>query len=679
MDASRPSAAGLPGGADSPPAVLKGRFEITLDPLSDPIGSPRALAHAARDRLNADYKIFALICDPDQPPNRLALERLEDHPSRALLRLLDSGVVPWTETGDHRLALIYERPPGPRLVPSLEAQFVPLGELEIVHRVMSPVAAALDELEQMGMTHGAVRPTNLFMPRQNKALAVLGENGSAPAHCHQPMAFTTIELGQAWPAGRGAGTLADDVYALAVTVLTLLYGENPAQGRDDAALLAEKIERGSFSALTGHRRLPAILREPLRGMLDDRRELRWSLADLRAWLSDRRLKAPHHVHPDRAQRTLTLGGSQFHYTRPLSHHIATEWDKLRLEEKGHEILTWARRGLGDDSVGDAVLAAMEQSDRGAEAGDGTINAEFAARLAMSLDRYAPVRYRGVGSHVDGFGPLIAAHFSDTETLRTITEAMMSDLPKFRQRTLDEDAPHNNGAIRVLTQMTKHLKNPHMGYGIERCLYELNPTQYCRSPLLIQQKIMNLSDLLPALEKMASQGHRGPPFDRHIAAFIAAHLRVELQSLLAMASDQKDAERAALGMLGVLGTLQVHAGGQAYPGLARWLGKYMKPVVESFHHRMWREKVENELPSLIERGDITALYIYLSNGEIRQRDRNGYAQAIAEYARLSAEISYLRSFGFNDPRRTEEYGRQISAGLTGLLSLAAIIFSFILVL
>jgi hypothetical protein len=231
MDASRPSAAGLPSGTDSPPVVLKGRFDITPNTLADPIGSPRALAHGARDRLNGERGIFALVCDPDLPPNALALDRLKDHSSKSMLRLIESGVVPWPESGDHRLALIFERPPGPRMVPSLGVEFEPMKELDIINRVMGPVATAMDQLDAMGMTHGAIRPTNIFMARTKSSVAVLGENVSAPQNFHQPMAFLPIELGQAHPAGRGGGTIADDIYALAVTVLTLLLGRDPATGR----------------------------------------------------------------------------------------------------------------------------------------------------------------------------------------------------------------------------------------------------------------------------------------------------------------------------------------------------------------------------------------------------------------------------------------------------------------
>ena len=48
---------------------------------------------------------------------------------------------------------------------------------------------------------------------------------------------------------------------------------------------------------------------------------------------------------------------------------------------------------------------------------------------------------------------------------------------------------------------------------------LNPFQYCRSPLVAAQKVMQVEDLLPALEKVSGRSHNGPPLDRHIAAFI----------------------------------------------------------------------------------------------------------------------------------------------------------------
>ncbi|MFT5538775.1 MAG: hypothetical protein ACI82H_000288, partial [Alphaproteobacteria bacterium] len=676
MVSSRAMAVRASGGSDAASIVLKGRYEIAYEPLPEKFGAPGTLPYGVHDLLNPDRALFALVCNPELPPRANALEKLQDCPSRALLRLLDYGAVPWPETSDHRFILIYEWPEGTKLVPSMDREFEPMPEADIINRVIAPVTGLLDNFATMGMTHGTINPTNMFTTVDDTSQIIVGENASAPPWYHQSAAFLPINLAQAMPAGRGAGTIADDIYALGVSVLMLILGKDPAVGRTDAELLEAKIERGSFITLAGHTRVPAVLREPLRGMLEDRPEMRWQISDLHAWLIERRLKSSHHAQVERAQRAFTLNGKSFHHPRTLAQELAISWESVQFKDKGHEILTWARRGICDDTVGDAVLNAMENSER-TSGGNGSVNPAFIARLAMALDRKAPVRYRHIAAHPDGFGVLLATKFIETDSVRDITEAILEDLPGFCLRTHrdDDSGISNNKVASKFGRLMRVIKNTHIGFGIERCLYEMNPYQYCRSPLVVKQKVMQIGDLLPALERVSSESHKGPPFDRHIAAFIAAHLKVELQSMLALASDPRDSERAALGMLGVLATLQAQVDRKPYPGVARWLAKYLRPTVESFRHKMWREKVESELPNLIGRGDITSLYIYLANGEIRQHDRNGYAEAIAEYARLAAEKSFLNSFGLNDPNRVQEYGHQLAAGLAGLVSLVAMAFSF----
>jgi hypothetical protein len=678
MVSSRAMAVRASSGSDAASIVLKDRYEIAHEPLPEKFGAPGTITYGVHDRLNADRAVFALMCDPELPPRADALEKLKDCPSRALLRLLDYGVVPWPESGDHRCILIYEWPEGTKLVPSMDREFEPMPEADIIKRVIAPVAGLLDNFADMDMTHGTINPTNMFTSIDGASQIIVGENASASPWYHQPAAFLPINLTQAMPAGRGAGSIADDIYALGVSVLMLILGKDPAAGRTNMELLQSKIEHGSFITLAGRTRVPALLREPLRGMLEDRLDRRWQISDLHTWISERRLKSYHHGQIERAQRAFAFNGKSFHQPRALAQELVSNWESIKLAEKGHEVLTWARRGLCDDVVGDVVLNAMENSDRTA-ASNGSVNPAFVARLAMALDHKAPVRYRHIAAHPDAFGALLAAKFTETDSVRDITEAIVEDLPGFCLRIQDGDESKNNKMVSKFGRLMRVLKNTQIGFGVERCLYEMNPYQYCRSPLIARQKIMQIGDLLPALERVSGEQHKGPPFDQHIAAFIATHLNVELQSMLTLASDARDPERAALGMLGVLATLQAQVDRKPYPGVARWLAKYLKPTVESFRHKMWREKVESELPNLVGRGDITSLYIYLANGEIRQRDRNGYTAAVAEFAKLTAEKSFLNSYGLNDPTRVQEYGHQLAAGLAGLVSFIAMAFSFFLMI
>lgn len=659
--------------ADTPAIVLHGRYEITNVAMSGALGSPSAAAYAALDRLNAQRPVIALVCDPDLPPRAEVAEYLKGAASKAMMLLLDMGVIAWPDTGDYRQVMIFERPNGTRLVPAMDQPFEPVPHTDIVDQIMAPICETLVQLATIGIVHGAIRPTNIFRPDGEKPMAILGEGLTAPPHSHQPPAFCSISLMQADPAGRGNGQGGDDIYALGVSVLTLVIGRDPAEGRDAATLLHDKIERGSFFTLCGHHRLPAHLREPLRGMLEDRPEKRWSVADLRAWLTERRLKPSHHSQMERAERGLSLGGKAFYRPQPLAQWLVENWDTVRFDEQGHEILNWARRGLCDDAVAESVLRAMETSERNADPGS-TAHAAFIARLAMALDPAAPIRYRHIAVHYDAIGDLLSNSVNAPATMQAVTELLIHDLHGFRLRMMGEADGVRPSVRRALDREVRALKNPGIGYGLEHCIYGLGPSQYCLSPLVRKAKVMSIEALLPALERESARHHGGPPFDRDIAAFAATRLKVELGSHLAAAGDPRDPERAALGMLGVLATIQAQTGGKGYPGIARWIGKYLAPAIDGFHHATYREKVRAELPNLIERGDIAAIYMYLANGELRIKDRNAYAEAVAEYARIATEISVLKSMGYSDPRRVREYGHQIAAGLAGILSLVAFAFS-----
>ncbi|MDP6885104.1 MAG: ABC transporter permease subunit, partial [Rhodospirillales bacterium] len=71
----------------------------------------------------------------------------------------------------------------------------------------------------------------------------------------------------------------------------------------------------------------------------------------------------------------------------------------------------------------------------------------------------------------------------------------------------------------------------IGYGIERCLYELNPGLPCQSPHLNHDYVTRIRDLLPALDETANRvSEKTLPIDRHIAAFIAEIVRSGIQAV-----------------------------------------------------------------------------------------------------------------------------------------------------
>ena len=77
----------------------------------------------------------------------------------------------------------------------------------------------------------------------------------------QPVLFEPPYSAMCLPAGRGDGSIADDVYALGVLLLCLALGHAPLMELDDATILRRKLELGTtppWRATTACRRSSAI-------------------------------------------------------------------------------------------------------------------------------------------------------------------------------------------------------------------------------------------------------------------------------------------------------------------------------------------------------------------------------------------------------------------------------------
>ena len=74
---------------------------------------------------------------------------------------------------------------------------------------------AFKALNEMGVTHRGVRPSNMYWSGSDKSTVMLSEAVSAPAGHDQPGVFETVENAMAVPAGRSAGSTKNDLYASA--------------------------------------------------------------------------------------------------------------------------------------------------------------------------------------------------------------------------------------------------------------------------------------------------------------------------------------------------------------------------------------------------------------------------------------------------------------------------------
>ncbi|MGO8914415.1 MAG: serine/threonine protein kinase [Stellaceae bacterium] len=647
-----------------PPVSLGERFEIYPDrPLAD-LRSPNAAGFVAVDRDRPTASVFGLVCDADLPPRHDVIQALHGMRAEALLSPYEWGVIDWPATGRRHFAIVFERPTGGRIVQSLTQTLAPMHEDELIHHVLPPIVASLREFFAIGLTHRAIRPTNLFWRDAAHRSLTFGECVSAAPAALQPTAYETIESGMALPAGRGNGTSSEDLYALGATMIFLLLGRSPVAQLTDDQILAEKIGRGSYYALLAGQRLNGAIIEALRGLLmDDPRE-RWNVQDLEMWLEGRRLSPKQPALFKRAQRPFEFAGHPFFTARGLGYAFSRDPTSAGRTLKAPEFEIWMQRSLCDDDRSKMLTAALAE---GHDVGSAGHDERLVARVCIALDPAAPVRYKGFAAAIDGFGPALVAAFRGRGSVQQIAEAMSGRLPQFWFSAQPGIKPEHVPILKGFERLRLHLEDRRPGFGIERIAYEMNPQLHCLSPVIEADYVIDAGDVLEALER-ASQKRTGDDFqvDRHLAAFIAARYRQAGQDWFD-ALNNADPGQRVLGALYLLTRLQAFKGPPAVPALAQRLARQLPQVIDRYHNRERRGRLKAGLPKVVAKGNLSDLLSFIDNAADRARDLQGFQQALRDYATIDRQLDLLRLEAPRRPERAAELGQRYAATTASFLA------------
>lgn len=670
MATQAPATAGTASG----PVVLRDRFEIDpAKPLPD-LSSPQAVAYHCEDRRGAGRSLMALICRPDLPVRAGAMRSLKGVQAAGMLHLIDYGVVDWPPASRRLVAVVYERPAGSRVLKAPNTRFEPIPENQVIKKVIKPLVTALTEISTRGVTHRAVRLDNLFWFDTTKERLCLGDCTTAPPGYDNPAAYEPLDMAQANPEGRGQGYPKDDLYALGLTVISLLTGRDITEGWTTDEVVRAKLAQSTYAALSTEGRVPLNLIEFVRGVLCDDPKERWDLENVDLWLQGRRLTPIQTKPARRAQRPFKFEGREIFTMPELAHAMSTRWDLAAAPILDGRLEVWLRRGLEDNESADAVATsirmAQAQSNDPRQSTDLTI-----ARVLIVLDPRAPVRYREVRTTLDGFGAALATAFMQGRPLRSYAEILSRDLAKYWIEGQGMYSPELGHFESQFKDLTANLSTPMMGAGIERCLYEVNENLHCQSPLIEGEYVTEIRELLPALDRIAARTDpKTKPMDRHIAAFINVKWERDTKVQFRALNDT-DPQRAAIGMLSLLAILQWRLGPPALHGLSGWLGAQLQPIIESFHGRARRKDLERQIPQIIRKGMLPELYNLLDDQEERAKDVEGFAWARAEYSAATQQLKALETGRIARDEQAETQGRQAAA----MVSMMAAILSIAIVL
>jgi hypothetical protein len=659
------------GGGSGGGITIAQHFRIFLEQPLPALDSPRATAVMAIDNRFQTRDVFALSIDPRQAMRADVLAILRGQPAQSWLGLAASDMFELPGTGERRLAVVMERPGGQRLWPSMTEPAEPIPERTLARFVVPNVADALQDLGNRRVAHGSIRPDNLFYMDKEQSQVVVGEGISGPPGFSQPVSFETVDRGFAHPLARGDGSPEGDLYSFGVTLLALLLGHDPADGRDDATLLAEKQIQGSFAALAGDVSASIIsnqMRVLLRGLLADDFEQRWTPEQVLEWCENPRVNAKRLPALRRAPRPFVFNGMEFGYARPLPAAFAANRSEALAVLRDGSLAKWVRNELhdaaADERLEEAILGAGNDDDA------------LISQVSMALDPQGPLRFRDLVAMPDGLGPLLLDAFAnrDSNRLGTIAELLKSDLPQHWAERHGGPSTQISVMLRTLGEQAGYLREQAFGFGLERCLYELNPGLPCRSQLVAEDNVASVADLLVALDRAAARGiDEDNVVDRHIAAFVGSHNSRNTVLLKRLAKAGEDVAEGNLANLALLARLQEAEKSGPLRDLCAWWRGRLTPAIESFHSVIRRDVIAAHLESAAKTGQLVKMLQAVDGIAVREQDEDEYARAKREYAANDIEIEHLAGSDINRAEAAIGLGHQIAAGLGALMLTTSLVY------
>jgi len=330
-------------------------------------------------------------------------------------------------------------------------------------------------------------------------------------------------------------------------------------------------------------RITASLIEPVRGLLADEEFERWNIEALDQWLNGQR-KTPIQRRPATKPKAPFKFGARDHMTvRSIAQAFSKNVPEAIKIIRSGKLEHWLRTSIDAPEIADSLLEIMT-IPKGHEASLDAADDVLVSKVCMRLDPHGPIRFKHFSFLPDGFGVAMAVEYLRKGNFQIPGEVLARDLIGFWATVHEKKTVEISATERTFVSLRNFARINEMGYGMERCLYELNQTLPCQSPLLNKTYVDHIDDFLFAMDEIADHtDKRSRPMDKHIAAFIDTHFKYDVTPHLKALSDPHE-ETSLIGLLSLYALMQWRMKVPALYGLSSWLGGLLAPAIGTYHSR-----------------------------------------------------------------------------------------------
>ncbi len=635
----------------------------------------RAYAAVGRGKAPGNHVVY--VCEDDLTPRTIKASNYAAIINPAVAKLVATGPFYWPPEKRQRYGFVYENTFGRPIKRDDHRGGMGWKAEDVLNSVVRPMVSALMDFRDKDITHGEIRLGNIFDGNQKKIeRAILGDCLALPSSYALPVIYETIERGMCDPLSRGVGTLQDDIYALGVSITVLLRTHDPMEGFTAREIIESKMELGSYNALIGKDRFTGSILELLRGMLYDDAAQRWNLDDIGAWLDGRRLSPKQSAKKIKATRPINFNGAKYLHPETLAFDLhLNPAEAVQIIDTG-EMDQWLQRAIDDKILTARVEKAVTMA---AEAGrSGAYPERLTTRLSIALHPDAPIRYKNISIFPEGFGKALTHAYIHRQNIQIYEEFVQHHFVVQWVDMLVNSVVDSSALISRFDSCRHFLRQNQTGYGIERCIYFLNPECMCLSDKLRGHNVRSPEDLLLAYEQIATSPKRPALFfDRHVVAFLSVKDRKNIDPYMPNINSDR-LYKKVLGELKTLATIQKRSRMQNFPEIAGWVADNLEPVYERFHDRELRKAIKLKIDKLKTGGDLSKIAALFDDQKIYDDDARDFRRAMKEHMDLDKESRTLSARLTRDTHFGRETGRQVAAFVSGVVaSIIIIVTAFII--
>jgi len=653
--------------------VVYGRYKINLRNQLPDFSTSLVRAYEVTDiKLNDNSKYYAVVLDKRYPSRLKLINSLLDEKVDNFTNIVAAQIIPLSTGEGRSFAAIIEKPQGMKLSEFLTING-PVNEDALIAKIIKPIFNVISFFETKKITHGRININNVYIDNTGKI--TLGECFSEVCGFSQPIIYEDVSRASVESIAKGVGHEGDvDFHALAVLAVICLRGKDIYENIPDKTILNLKYAKNTYRMITDGMEVSPYMSDFLRGAINENIRSTWDHERMVEWVGGRRYNLLPPTENLDAGRPILFNGKKFQSKKYLAYAMFLEWEEAKQFVKDNTLIRWVERSIQDTKLAEKMELLTKRSGGGEPGSSFDRDDELVAQYIMLLDPKGPMRIKGVSMNIDGIGPLLADGFANSnneyiEVVRNIIKYSMVSYKEFESEGQGEMSSEKDSAF-MLQKCSELYRKKYIGFGIERSLYELNPTLPCQSPIIKDYNSCVIPDLLLSLEK--ANNLKSDNFDIHLTSFLSARLELPVKlRIKSLTKFQDYAVHPPIQNLALLSVAQQTSQERTLPNLSKNVIATLDEVVETFHSRFVREDIRNDIKKNVGTGDLTKILEVISNTNYLVRDRLGFRRAVIAYRNNSVQIMKL-----NNKKAVSNmgytYGLQLSVILTFIVASLVVI-------